>query len=165
MAHYSNWSEDENGLLKKLCAEGHSYGFIAAMVGRTRNSVISRADRIGISNGRHQTGPARSQIAQLPAPRRKTVARGRIRNDAIAVKEFIPTAAESDAADRAIPAAQRRTLLELTAVTCRWPVGDPGSPDFFFCGAIPREGMAYCPRHCCVAFQPARPAPLNHSYR
>ena len=33
-----------------------------------------------------------------------------------------------------IPLEQRKTLLQLTEKTCRWPVGDPGGTDFFFCG-------------------------------
>ena len=33
-----------------------------------------------------------------------------------------------------IPVEQRKTLLQLTEKTCRWPIGDPGSAEFFFCG-------------------------------
>ena len=33
-----------------------------------------------------------------------------------------------------IPIEQRKTLLQLTEKTCHWPIGDPGSADFFFCG-------------------------------
>jgi hypothetical protein len=29
---------------------------------------------------------------------------------------------------------QRLSLLELNEATCHWPIGDPSSPDFFFCG-------------------------------
>jgi hypothetical protein len=46
------------------------------------------------------------------------------------------------AADLAIPAEQRKTLSELTSMCCRWPVGDPASPDFFFCGAPKAIGLA-----------------------
>ena len=41
---------------------------------------------------------------------------------------------EPELVDNIIPIGQRRTLLELTEETCRWPIGDPGRPDFFFCG-------------------------------
>ncbi|MEA2961186.1 MAG: GcrA cell cycle regulator [Alphaproteobacteria bacterium] len=42
--------------------------------------------------------------------------------------------------DTDIPLAQRRSLLDLTAGACRWPVGDPSHPDFFFCGAEALRG-------------------------
>lgn len=54
--------------------------------------------------------------------------------------------------DLQIPEAQRRQLLELNESTCRWPVGDPGSPGFFFCGATPMPEKPYCDKHCAVAY-------------
>lgn len=49
--------------------------------------------------------------------------------------------------DADIPCAQRRSLLELTDGACRWPVGDPIHPDFFFCGAEALQGTPYCAAH------------------
>ena len=49
----------------------------------------------------------------------------------------------------------RRTLLELNEETCRWPIGDPGHPDFFFCGGQTITGLPYCAYHSRVAYQPA----------
>ena len=44
---------------------------------------------------------------------------------------------------------------ELTEETCRWPIGDPGGPDFFFCGGQTVTGLPYCGYHSRVAYQPA----------
>jgi GcrA cell cycle regulator len=49
---------------------------------------------------------------------------------------------------------QRRTLLELTEETCRWPIGDPGQADFFFCGGRTITSLPYCAYHSRVAYQP-----------
>ena len=46
-------------------------------------------------------------------------------------------------------------MLELNEQTCRWPVGDPGSSDFFFCGGKTITGLPYCAYHSRVAYQPA----------
>jgi GcrA cell cycle regulator len=43
----------------------------------------------------------------------------------------------SELIENIIPIGQRRSLTELTEQTCHWPIGDPGSSDFIFCGAIP----------------------------
>ena len=53
-----------------------------------------------------------------------------------------------------IPVEQRKTLLQLTEKTCRWPVGDPGSADFFFCGGETVNELPYCSYHSRVAYQP-----------
>jgi GcrA cell cycle regulator len=57
--------------------------------------------------------------------------------------------------DNVVPMSQRKTLLELTEDTCHWPVGDPGSPDFFFCGGKSLQSLPYCAHHSRVAYQPA----------
>ncbi len=50
--------------------------------------------------------------------------------------------------------ARRLTLLELTERTCKWPVGDPATEDFWFCGLPTQPGKPYCEAHVSVAFQP-----------
>jgi len=50
--------------------------------------------------------------------------------------------------------ARRLTLMELTERTCKWPVGDPATADFWFCGLPVLAGKPYCETHVQVAFQP-----------
>jgi len=50
--------------------------------------------------------------------------------------------------------AMKLTLMELTERTCKWPVGDPATPDFWFCGLPVQSGKPYCEAHVGVAFQP-----------
>lgn len=50
--------------------------------------------------------------------------------------------------------ARRLTLLELTERTCKWPIGDPATHDFWFCGLAAKPGKPYCEAHVAVAFQP-----------
>ena len=44
--------------------------------------------------------------------------------------------------------------LELDQEKCHWPIGDPGQPDFFFCGGKTNTGTPYCGYHGRVAYQP-----------
>jgi GcrA cell cycle regulator len=76
-------------------------------------------------------------------------------NTALAHASDIETEAEPELLDNIIPIGQRRTILELNEQTCRWPVGDPGSTEFFFCGGNPLAGLPYCAYHSRVAYQPA----------
>jgi GcrA cell cycle regulator len=50
--------------------------------------------------------------------------------------------------------AKRLSLMELTERTCKWPVGDPATEDFWFCGLASVPGKPYCEAHVGVAFQP-----------
>lgn len=48
-----------------------------------------------------------------------------------------------------------------TADQCAWPIGDPQSPDFGFCGEETVEGRSYCARHMMRAYDKIdwRPTP------
>ena len=50
--------------------------------------------------------------------------------------------------------AKKLTVMELTERTCKWPVGDPATEDFWFCGLPTQAGKPYCEAHVGVAFQP-----------
>ncbi|WP_397305416.1 GcrA family cell cycle regulator, partial [Paracoccus yeei] len=50
--------------------------------------------------------------------------------------------------------ARKLTLMELTERTCKWPIGDPATDKFWFCGLPSAPGKPYCEAHVGVAFQP-----------
>jgi GcrA cell cycle regulator len=50
--------------------------------------------------------------------------------------------------------ARRISLMELTERTCKWPIGDPATSSFWFCGLPCQAGKPYCEAHVAVAFQP-----------
>jgi len=56
--------------------------------------------------------------------------------------------------DVVVPISRRLSLLQLNENTCKWPVGDPLGPGFYFCGAKTSEGSPYCSYHSKIAFQP-----------
>ncbi|MBU2418318.1 MAG: GcrA family cell cycle regulator, partial [Alphaproteobacteria bacterium] len=45
------------------------------------------------------------------------------------------------------------TVMTLGAHMCKWPIGDPSSNEFSFCGRRSSEGV-YCVEHARVAYQP-----------
>lgn len=164
------WTEERIELLKKLWLEGLSGGLIAKQLhGPSRNAVIGKAHRLGLG-GRGGT----SNLPREPSMRAQRVRKngnplGTIRFERLAkkVKERtriteqgkVMTVFETQplperVEDFAIPVEQRKTFRELETGMCKWPVGDPQEPDFFFCGGVAKEGEPYCSGHCAVAFQP-----------
>jgi GcrA cell cycle regulator len=151
------WTDERVETLKKLWSDGLSASQIAAELGGiTRNAVIGKVHRLGLS------GRAKSPSSAAPRPRKPRpphmlrVSRPLLRgNTALAHGYELEVEAEPELIDNVIPLGQRRTLLELTEETCRWPVGDPGSAEFFFCGGQAITGLPYCAHHSRVAYQPA----------
>ena len=56
--------------------------------------------------------------------------------------------------DVLLPLSDRVTILELGASMCRWPIGDPTSAEFRFCGCRATGTLPYCQEHARLAFQP-----------
>lgn len=50
--------------------------------------------------------------------------------------------------------AKKLNLIELTERTCKWPIGDPATSEFWFCGHPSEQGKPYCKTHVSIAFQP-----------
>ena len=54
---------------------------------------------------------------------------------------------------------QHCSIMHLTDRTCRWPIGDPTSESFCFCGSTPREKGPYCEYHARISFVSGRIGP------
>ncbi len=153
------WNDERVELLKKLWTDGLSASQIAAELGGiTRNAVIGKVHRLGLS------GRAKAPTASVPRPRKPRasphimrVARPATRgNTALAPLHSyeLDVEPEPNLIENVIPLGQRCTLLELNEGKCRWPIGDPGSTEFFFCGGKPLEALPYCGYHSRLAYQP-----------
>lgn len=53
-----------------------------------------------------------------------------------------------------MPNSGTATILALGDRSCKWPVGDPLSAEFHFCGKGAQAGMPYCSDHAVLAYQP-----------
>jgi GcrA cell cycle regulator len=54
-----------------------------------------------------------------------------------------------------LPMSLRVTIVELKESMCRWPLGDPATPEFRYCGSPTATGP-YCTYHGGLAYQPAQ---------
>jgi GcrA cell cycle regulator len=167
------WTEERVELLKKLWSDGLSASQIAAELGSvTRNAVIGKVHRLGLS-GRAKN-PAAASTPRPSAPRKApprspshpmgnqgSGASPLTRGANALAPQYAPEA-EAEAAhepmpseDVVIPFSERVTIMDLREYMCRWPMGDPTTAEFRFCGGRSVTGMPYCGYHARIAYQPA----------
>ncbi|MEP3053700.1 GcrA family cell cycle regulator [Ascidiaceihabitans sp.] len=179
-----SWTDDRVELLKKMWGEGQSASQIAKELGGvTRNAVIGKVHRLGLSNRAGSAGAAKAETKPKPAPKAKPDPKPQLKTEPAikpapvdaspkpnlpARKQIIPAgqplppqpsaneiSPEALAKVNAVEKkAKKLTLMELTERTCKWPVGDPATEDFWFCGLPVQQGKPYCEAHVGVAFQP-----------
>ncbi|HUO11170.1 MAG TPA: GcrA family cell cycle regulator [Caulobacteraceae bacterium] len=144
------WTEERVEILKKLWLDGLSASQIAKQLGGvTRNAVIGKVHRLGLSGRAAPSHPSRpafktprpSRPMGSPSPRRALEARPHhapAPRPLVAYVELPGTA----------------TVLTLGAHMCKWPIGDPSSDDFTFCGRRAGDEGPYCVDHARLAYQP-----------
>jgi GcrA cell cycle regulator len=161
-----SWNDERVELLKKLWNDGLSASQIAGELGGvTRNAVIGKVHRLGLS------GRTKTQAASAPRTRTKTPAqpvrtvatrtivapqsRG---NTALAAQPVMEAFIEMEPevrTDVVVPMSRRVQIMELREAMCKWPIGDPMSAEFVYCGADCNFGTPYCTHHSAIAYQPA----------
>jgi len=155
-----SWTDERVETLKKLWTDGLSASQIATSLGEvTRNAVIGKIHRLGLS-GRVRAGvaqPVRKQKAQAPVTvRRAARPAAAVGNAALQLEPAFAMAVETAPQPMAtvVPMTERVTIMMLTEQTCRWPMGDPGSEAFSFCGRRSEANIPYCTTHARIAYQP-----------
>ena len=66
----------------------------------------------------------------------------------------VETIAEPRPSGEVVPISRNLTLVQLSERTCKWPLGDPLSAEFRFCGNHSHDASPYCQYHARIAFQP-----------
>ncbi len=159
-----SWTDEKVEQLKKLWLDGLSASQIANELanGMTRNAVIGKIHRLGLSGrvkSQTPSGARPKQKNERPAAPRSSggsapLMRG---NLALAMDSRPSPAARPIADDVVVPISERVTLMELRESMCRWPLGDPTTAEFRFCGAkMPTGPGPYCSYHARIAYQPAQ---------
>lgn len=159
----NGWTDDRVTLLKKLWTDGLSASQIAKQLGGvTRNAVIGKVHRLGLAGRAAPSRPIKRIPVPTARPRPVLVAPPLVASKVEAsVKALAPTAPTPviKPAPKAVTPPQKRGdligVLQLGTNMCKWPIGDPGDPDFGFCGAQCSSGAVYCTEHAAIAFQPA----------
>jgi len=147
------WDEERVEQLKQLWAEGLSASQIASkMGGVTRNAVIGKVHRLGLSGRATPAKPQRGRTYDAPKEEAKP--------GLTAHPEPAPAISEPEfTTPLVLSTGDRTTVATLKNNMCKWPVGDPASDEFHFCGQSTSTGKSYCPYHAHMAFQPSHRKP------
>ena len=150
------WTDERVELLKKLWQDGLSASQIAKQLGGvTRNAVIGKVHRLGLSG---RAAPSKPQRTVFKAPRPARPAATAAPSAPRRIAE--PVSATSTPAPAPARYVDERpgtaTVLTLGAHMCKWPIGDPSLDSFTFCGRRSEEHGPYCHEHAQVAYQPAQ---------
>ncbi|HOP19471.1 MAG TPA: GcrA family cell cycle regulator [Parvularculaceae bacterium] len=158
------WDDDRVELLKKFWSEGLSASQIASkMGGVTRNAVIGKVHRLGLSG---RATPAKPQRGRAYDHVEEETVIGEHRHEPV-MKPIIPE--PEFTAPLVLDTGDRTTVATLKNNMCKWPIGDPARDDFHFCGQPTSSGKSYCAYHARLAFQPTqsrrpeRPEPMRIS--
>ena len=145
----ASWTEERVEQLRSCVNAGLTCSQIADEIGMTRNAIIGKIHRLGLAQGRPAASPVRLHRPRTPRPRPSLHELLRL-----AHQQEAPRRAEFAAVELLpVESAQRRSLLELTEGACRWPLDDPGSADFAFCGNETIAGFSYCAGHARMAYR------------
>jgi GcrA cell cycle regulator len=151
--------------------------------GLTRNAVIGKVHRLGLA-GRVKSGspsgspggPSMSSHASSSGPRRaaprgasssgSAVASGAVASGgqpraisgnnalALAPQMSAEVAPVRVAEDVVVPMSLKVTIVDLKESMCKWPLGDPSTGDFRYCGSPAPGATPYCAHHGKLAYQP-----------
>lgn len=176
------WSEGDISTLREQWGK-LSASEIARLLGSgvSRNAVIGKANRLGLSDGIMPIMRIRPKSALLSEtytddPRRKVAASlikgqgitlAKSRTD-VGIRSQVPTlplvAPKAAAVEntktksvaggkpwaKAMPPSGTSASVQQS---CRWPIGDPRSQEFHFCGCGVHPGLPYCAEHARLAYQ------------
>ena len=170
------WTDERITQLRQLWSEGQSASKIAEKLGGvTRNAVIGQIYMLGLSNQSENSEkkiitkkrgrPAKVKNTdnfqeQLGNSKNKDFSK--INSDkfddlhvddlednkTMLLDTTLANIAELE------KNAKKLNLMELTERTCKWPIGDPATENFWFCGHPSEQGKPYCSTHVSIAFQP-----------
>jgi len=136
------WTAERVAQLKSGVSAGLSCAQIANEIGVSRNAVIGKINRLGLSRGRSPAAPrARSSGVLMRRPQ--------VLTQRLVLKALFASAPVADNVVSSEPC----SLLNLAPRKCRWPISGAGTVDVGFCGNTTVDRMSYCAGHARMAYR------------
>jgi GcrA cell cycle regulator len=151
-AHHHNWTEERIAQLKELWFEGFSASECGKKLGVSRNSVIGKIHRLGLSGS-----DRKRRVTSMRNPRKATAAQLLETTEQEVGRPEIPQM-RSD-----LRPPFTLTLLELKPGMCRWPHGDRAP--YRFCGAEQAPSSSYCEEHRRLSVSGSKLQPVHFNVK
>ena len=135
------WTTERVEQLKSGVNAGLSCAQIANAIGMSRNAVIGKINRLGLSRGRNPTAPRPREGVLIRRPK--------VLTQRLMLKALFASAPIAEDVVSSEPC----SLLNLAPRKCRWPINDVGTVGFTFCGNTTVDGMSYCAGHARIAYR------------
>ena len=137
------WTPNKISKLKELWGKGNTAGQIATIIGEvTRNAVIGKAYRLKLGG---KSIPRNNNFKHVSQHQENSTQSGR---------KTRKSKFKSLLLDKNFEPENPKSLEELHDEICRWPIGHPDEPNFYFCGRKSMKDFSYCKLHVLYAFQP-----------
>lgn len=140
------WTAERLEILQAHINDDLTAQELASIVGVSRNSIIGKVLRLGMDL------PRSLKEGRVPSPRKRVYSATPQRRVA---PVSVPASYEGPVS---LEDGQPVTALTVAAGMCRWPFGEPGSPEFHFCGRGVLRASPYCDHHHRAAYQ----SPVPH---
>lgn len=165
----TGWDSATLKKLKALTGKGLSTAEIGKRLGISKNAVVGKLNRMGW-NATADTVAAKPVKSAIAKPLKKVAAKPMPKEKAKSEKSTVakviatkPTPAPKNqksaiSNQKSLAMHQRiiRHSLGMASLRhdqCRFPIGDPDSEDFHFCGEKVFPGKPYCYEHCKQVYQ------------
>ena len=133
------WTTERVAQLRSCVDAGLSCGQIAYEIGVSRNAVIGKINRLGLSRTRN-----------ADAPRLRTPMR---RPHVLTQRSALKALFASEPVTEDVVSTEPCSLLNLAPRRCRWPISAGSTAELSFCGNITADGMSYCAGHARMAYR------------
>ena len=137
------WTSERIAELERLWATGASTAEIGRQIDVTKNAVVGKVHRLGLPG---RPSPIRRGVTGKKPTGRSQASQGHQSPGGQSPGGQSPESLETREAPR------RPAVVDLHALPCQWPFGDPCDEDFHFCGAPVLASRPYCPEHCARAY-------------
>lgn len=141
------WTAERIEQLRSFVGNGMTCSQIAAAIGVSRNSVIGKIHRLGLSSGRPAGASARANC-----PPRARHSRGPTQRRLLRLA-YARAPLDEILSGIVVISTHPCSLIDIDAHQCRWPIGDPASSNFLFCGNDAIAGFTYCLGHARMAYR------------
>ena len=139
----SNWTKEKIEFLEKNWGRATARELAEQMgTGFTRNSIIGKASRLGLS----------AKIKTRTATSNQNFENSQENNN-IKTKRGRKSKFKSLSIEKNFEPESPKQLEELTDNDCKYPIGHPDEKGFYFCGRSSLKDFSYCKLHLLYSYQ------------